>query len=1165
MATAESLLALALAFDSSTTSSSSSIYTDVSGVTDDAAYQGTTRLSDVDLASRRAEEAASRRYQAAGWLRKMVGVVASKDLPNEPSEEEFRLGLRNGLLLCNVINKVHPGSVPKVVENPAALPPPDGAALSAYQYFENVRNFLVAVQELNLPTFEASDLEKGGSSAKVVNCILALKAYSDWKQTGGNGFWKYGGNLKPPSVAKPPIKPGRNTDPFTQSILKNYQPPADSSTLLNNLGLNFPERLLARENLIQDQSLNSTAMDPSSQSLNRLILSILSDKKPEEVPTLVQSMLAKVMEEFERRLATQGEQLKKVVKDLVVNGDEKSLPKSKILAALATVSGEPKVDISEDEGKEEVDGVRQGQHEDCFSNMSSDADEYEKPATNLQTRFDLQQRGIGELKWMLNNTKEGVQLMQMEWNKQLYNLGKHMRGLAQAAAGYHKVLEENRQLYNQVQDLKGSIRVYCRVRPFLPGQANSQSTVDFIGDDGQLMIANPAKQGKDTRKSFTFNKVFGASATQEEVFLDTRPLIRSVLDGYNVCIFAYGQTGSGKTYTMTGPKVITEESWGVNYRALNDLFQISKQRKDAFVYEVAVQMIEIYNEQVRDLLVSDGSNKRLEIRNNSQQNGLNVPDANLIPVASTSAVIELMNIGHKNRAVGATALNDRSSRSHSVLTVHVQGRDLASGTILRGCLHLVDLAGSERVDKSEATGDRLKEAQHINRSLSALGDVIAALAQKNSHVPYRNSKLTQLLQDSLGGQAKTLMFVHISPELDAHGETISTLKFAERVATVELGAARSNKESSEVRELKEQIASLKNSLAKKEAEVEQRMKIGASPITRDSRNSVERQRMRAGVSPMHPQLPTMGDVQSHINRRQPMEDVVNIDVPNNITGKQKRATYGQDFPAEESIDTSLFGSGLGEMKKPVRRPSPDRRLSLEGNHTKNKIKHDIFEEQDMRSWQDKVMMNKYLPIQSPALQDDVLRSWEARELEKPDNPSELYNQIYHANPRKIHPDCEEEKLILQQLHEMHGVIKSRRPVRKDKREYDGRRTPYEAATTDESEVEIDARSKDDYLTSDSSEADLLWQFKVPNVAAVTPVEHASLIKKPPQRMSKTPERRSPSQSQGPPGAVKLERKLSNGTAQSQGRTGRLPSGGIEGKRSSTGGKFKRESRVVPSK
>lgn len=140
-----------------------------------------------------------------------------------------------------------------------------------------------------------------------------------------------------------------------------------------------------------------------------------------------------------------------------------------------------------------------------------------------------------------------------------------------------------------------------------------------------------------------------------------------------------------------------------------------------------------------------------------------------------------------------------------MLTIHVRGRDLVSNSVLRGCLHLVDLAGSERVEKSEAVGERLKEAQHINKSLSALGDVISALAQKSQHIPYRNSKLTQVLQDSLGGHAKTLMFVHINPELNAFGETISTLKFAERVASIELGAAKSNKETGEIRELKEEV------------------------------------------------------------------------------------------------------------------------------------------------------------------------------------------------------------------------------------------------------------------------------------------------------------------------------------------------------------------------
>ncbi|CAK7349726.1 unnamed protein product [Dovyalis caffra] len=204
-----------------------------------------------------------------------------------------------------------------------------------------------------------------------------------------------------------------------------------------------------------------------------------------------------------------------------------------------------------------------------------------------------------------------------------------------------------------------------------------------------------------------------------------------------------------------------------------------------------------------------------------QPNGLAVPDASMHPVTSTSDVLELMDVGLKNRAVGATAMNERSSRSHSVVSIHVCGKDLHSGAVLHGNLHLVDLAGSERVDRSEATGDRLREAQHINKSLSALGDVIFALAQKNSHVPYRNSKLTQLLQSSLGGHAKTLMFVQLNPDVSSYSETVSTLKFAERVSGVELGAARSSKEGRDVRELMDQLASLKDTIAKKDDEIEQ--------------------------------------------------------------------------------------------------------------------------------------------------------------------------------------------------------------------------------------------------------------------------------------------------------------------------------------------------------
>lgn len=300
--------------------------------------------------------------------------------------------------------------------------------------------------------------------------------------------------------------------------------------------------------------------------------------------------------------------------------------------------------------------------------------------------------------------------------------------LAEAAQSYHEVLNENRKLFNELQDLKGNIRVYCRIRPFCPWENQKETIIENIGEHGELTVSNPAKPN-DAKKSFKFNKIYGPMATQAEVFSDTQPLIRTILDGFNVCIFAYGQTGSGKTYTMSGPDNASREDWGVNYRALDDLFQISENRKSFFSYEIGVQMIEIYNEQIRDLLSSDGSQKKLGILATPQPHGLAIPDASMHPVRSTEDVINLIDIGLSNRSVSATAMNERSSRSHSVVTIHVQGIDLKSGATSYGSLHLVDLAGSERVDRSEATGDRLKEAQHINKSLSALGDVIFSLSQ----------------------------------------------------------------------------------------------------------------------------------------------------------------------------------------------------------------------------------------------------------------------------------------------------------------------------------------------------------------------------------------------------------------------------------------------------
>ncbi|KAJ6757068.1 KINESIN-LIKE PROTEIN KLP-3 [Salix koriyanagi] len=326
-----------------------------------------TRPRGVDLvASRKAEETSLRRYEAAGWLRKTVGVVGGKDLPAEPSEEEFRLGLRSGIVLCNVLNKVQPGAVPKVVEGPGdSAEVPDGAALSAFQYFENVRNFLVSIEEMGIPTFEASDLEQGGKSAR--DCELG-----------------------------------------------------DPSSF--------------------DEQFNDLSEAGASRSLNVLVRAALSNKKQEEIPNIVESMLNKVMEEFERRLVSQNEQMKITAKDMEVAASPE-MPLSR---------------TSSDTRMEEETSTQINTEERCHQ-KGTPHEESEDQLLKQQALVERQEQDIKELKLALCSTKEGMLLLQMKHVEEFNNLGKHLHGLAHAASGYQRVLEENRKLYNQVQDLKGII------------------------------------------------------------------------------------------------------------------------------------------------------------------------------------------------------------------------------------------------------------------------------------------------------------------------------------------------------------------------------------------------------------------------------------------------------------------------------------------------------------------------------------------------------------------------------------------------------------------------------------------------------------------------------------------------------------------------------------
>ncbi len=302
-------------------------------------------------------------------------------------------------------------------------------------------------------------------------------------------------------------------------------------------------------------------------------------------------------------------------------------------------------------------------------------------------------------------------------------------------------------------------------------------------------------------KKFQFDRVFDENSDQATTFEDVAPLVKSSVDGYNVCIFAYGQTGSGKTFTMEGPA----NNRGVNFRALDELFRTIAQREEEFDYRVSISVVEIYNEMPRDLLMAPEEyrqQKKMEIRQNAS--GVYIPDLTEVTVTDSAQVVDLVfNRAYVNRQVGSTNTNEHSSRSHCLLFVNVVGIRRASLEKTIGKLILIDLAGSERIEKSKAEGDRLKEAQHINKSLSALGNVIAALQSKTPHIPYRDSKLTYLLQDCLGGSSKCLMFCQISPSEDDYQESLCSLQFAQRVGSVMLGAAKKTVENADALKFKQ--------------------------------------------------------------------------------------------------------------------------------------------------------------------------------------------------------------------------------------------------------------------------------------------------------------------------------------------------------------------------
>ncbi|MCJ8741735.1 hypothetical protein PDJAM_G00074060 [Pangasius djambal] len=365
-----------------------------------------------------------------------------------------------------------------------------------------------------------------------------------------------------------------------------------------------------------------------------------------------------------------------------------------------------------------------------------------------------------------------------------------------------------------------SVKVVVRCRPMNEKEhaANFERVVSMDVKLGQIVVRNPRSGSTHEHpKVFTFDSVYDWNSKQVDLYDETfRPLVDSVLLGFNGTIFAYGQTGTGKTYTMEGVRNDPEKR-GVIPNSFEHIFtHISRSQNQQYL--VRASYLEIYQEEIRDLLAKDQS-RRLELKERPDT-GVYVKDLSSFVTKSVREIEHVMNVGNQNRSVGSTNMNEHSSRSHAIFVITVECSELGpdgENHIRVGKLNLVDLAGSERQTKTGAQGERLKEATKINLSLSALGNVISALVDgKSTHIPYRDSKLTRLLQDSLGGNARTVMVANIGPASYNVEETLTTLRYSNRAKNIK-NKPRINEDPKDalLREFQEEIARLKQQLEKR--------------------------------------------------------------------------------------------------------------------------------------------------------------------------------------------------------------------------------------------------------------------------------------------------------------------------------------------------------------
>jgi kinesin family protein C1 len=567
------------------------------------------------------------------------------------------------------------------------------------------------------------------------------------------------------TLSKPPAYMSSD-DPATEGIWHKMN---EASKELRRMKEEVKSMAKERDEAVADCNIRLEAQQKENEAIqvkmesDRAIMIVLKNAAAES------DALRENLQEAEKDSGNLGGILKDAMENLLKVEGELATARAEILSL-----GE-----ENEKGKEQVQYL-----EDEIRNM------IEREARAVE---EAKQMAIQRAKDLENRSEDDViaKFIENGGDSSLLQLIEDLRGKLSASEATRK------KLHSQLQELRGNVRVLVRERPFLRGDGdNQESCLTANKDNTSISVAVPGK----ATNLYHFDHVFGQKTAQERVYSEVSELIQSALDGYRVCIFSYGQTGSGKTWTMSGERLGSNR--GIIPRAVEQIIdQTMSMKEQGWNMTVKVSVLELYNEDLKDLLPEGSSgdikNSKDKLKITNTQGRVGVSGLNSVDINTESTHLgmrqleNLLERAGKARTTVATGMNERSSRSHMIFMMELHGVHTDGTTVTRGGLRLVDLAGSERLDRAGTANDaaRLKETVNINKSLSCLADVFINLGQKSQHIPYRNSKLTMLLQDCLSGEGKSLMIVNVSPTVASSGETVCSLRFADQVSQVELGKA----------------------------------------------------------------------------------------------------------------------------------------------------------------------------------------------------------------------------------------------------------------------------------------------------------------------------------------------------------------------------------------